>query len=674
MGRYDDEKDKGIFPTRVGNSVGTSKERSMLDNLGGSGSLRTQQWIQPDGSTTRLKTKDEMPEFITEGGKEEGARYIDKFFATPSSATYQLGYAPPGVIPPKGPFSEWVKWMGKIKAPLPAGSTRTGDVLTPVRVLDSTVPGSTTWYSNKIRVNGYPVILSWNGYNSRAGTYGLLAQASIADWSVKPSDISGFQLDADCGAGFSPYVWVSDKIRISVGVTVWSAALRKEAGRIYLYVVSGTSVYRAKIALFVMRGDDFVLNSNLSKKPLSMTLVGNFGMGSLSQIPFFNQSGTKIVLFRSAKQISASPVPSPGWSIAEVDVDTLAVTAVFTNMCTQDTPAVTVYLTGSFPSNYAEGFTQSSYNSMDYKIAVAADYRDDVLVYVTIRFTRTLNAYTVTYTATNNGAGVATFTESTSGPETSDVVTVEHSVDGKIFEVRSLTASVVTRTYSGIQDVPNSVYNVTSGISANGGLATRCDTMPFLIAADLRHDFTMFAYRLETLTLTGTGTWSHPGNVYVMSPQEDRTYDSVYRCFVRDAELFRVVHQYAPASSTGMSASLGAAAPFTGISLPAPVSATQTRYDNGPYSFILDDTIGGVTQNVCAKVAHITVSPNGKAAYVGLCWPTTDTETGVDEMYFTFIDSHGNRGTQRIPAATYAPGAASYLSGGIFYPRILEIP
>lgn len=674
MGSYDDEKKGGIFPTHTGPHIGTSKARGMLDNIGGSaGAIRTQQWIQPDGSTTRLKTKDGMPEFITEPPKRTDQQYVDKFFATPSSETHQSGYAPSGVVPPKGPFSEWVRWMGKTKAPLPAGSTGTGGVLDPVRVLDSTVPGSTTWYSNSFKVNGYPVVLSWRGYNSRAGTYGLLAETSISNWSVKPSDIDGFQLAADCGTGFSPYVWISDKIRISVGVTVWSAALRKVSGSTYLYVISGASVYRAKLSLLVAKGEDFVLNSDLAKNPLPMTFLGNFGVSGLSQVPFFNQSGTKAVLFRSAKELSSSPVPSPGWSVAEVDIDTLAVTAVFTNVCTQGTPDVTSYLSGSFPSSFSEGFTTAAYNSIDYKVAVAADYREDVLVYVTLRLERTWSDYTVSYSATNDGAGLATFTESTTGPQASDVVTAEHSEDGRIFEVVSPVGASVTRTYSGTQDIPNGIYNVVSGISASG-VSLRFEAMPFLISADLRHDFTVFAYRMDTLTVTGTGSWSHPGNVYSMSPGEDREYDSVYRCFIRDAELFRVTHPYATATSDSVSSSVGAPAPFTGISLPSPSSGTQTRYDNGPYSFVLGDTIGGDVIDVCAKVAHVTVSPDGKAAYVGLCWPTTDTETGVDEMYFTFVDANGNRVTQRIPASTYAPGAASYLSGGIFYPRILEFP
>ena len=66
MGKYDDENKGGLFPTRTGPAIGASKERGMLDNIGGSDSFRTKIWNQPDGCTTRLKTKDGMPEFITE--------------------------------------------------------------------------------------------------------------------------------------------------------------------------------------------------------------------------------------------------------------------------------------------------------------------------------------------------------------------------------------------------------------------------------------------------------------------------------------------------------------------------------------------------------------------------------------------------------------------------------
>lgn len=674
MGKYDDNKGD-LFPSRTGPSIGASKERGMLDNVGGSNSFKTKMWLQPDGCVTRLKTKDGMPEFITEQPVEK-KMYIDKFFATPSSEAYQSGYVPAGTAATKGPFSEWLRWMGKTSAPLSAGSSGPGGALNPVRALDNTAPGSITWYSNSFKLNGCHVVLSWRGSNSRAGTYGDIGEASISDWTTKPSNLYGFRLEADCfsvATDFSHYVWLSDKIRIDVGIPVWSAALRKISGITYLYVVSGDNVYRAKIALLASKDGEPVLNSGLSKNPLLMTLVGNFGIGDLAQMPFFNSSGTKIVLLRSVKQISDYPVPSPDWSVAEVDIDTLSLTSVFTNMCVHNTPDVTAYFSGTFPSNFAQGYSHAAHSSLDYKFAVAADYRADELVYVTMRIARTLGAYTVAYTATNDGAGLATFSMTTTGPTTTDVLTVEHSEDGKIFDVVSPTGVSVTRTYYGTQDTSAGIYNVVSGITA-AGTALRFDMSPFLVAADLRHDFTMFAYRKTATTVSGSGSWSHPGNVYSMTPGESNEYDSVYLLYIQKQELFRVVHQFGTSTFTPMDSSVGAAAPFTGISLPSPESATQTRYDNGPYSFMLDDTVGGDMINVCAKVAHVTVSPDGKAAYVGLCWGATDTEVGVDEMYFTFVDFNGVRTTQKIPASNYAPGAASYLSGGIFYPNILEYP
>lgn len=71
MGKYDDDNKGDLFPSRTGPSIGASKERGMLDNVGGSNSFKTKMWLQPDGCVTRLKTKDGMPEFLTEcEGKE----------------------------------------------------------------------------------------------------------------------------------------------------------------------------------------------------------------------------------------------------------------------------------------------------------------------------------------------------------------------------------------------------------------------------------------------------------------------------------------------------------------------------------------------------------------------------------------------------------------------------
>ena len=78
---FDDKDDGLIFPTRHGVAQGSAVERQMLSAVGGPDSIRTRLLTNPDGSTTRLKTRGGKPEFVTEGGDEakvpEGVRPCD---------------------------------------------------------------------------------------------------------------------------------------------------------------------------------------------------------------------------------------------------------------------------------------------------------------------------------------------------------------------------------------------------------------------------------------------------------------------------------------------------------------------------------------------------------------------------------------------------------------------
>lgn len=63
-----DDKDLGVvFPTRNGVAIGAAGERAMLDAIGGANQIRTRLTLNPDGSTTLLRTRNGMPEFTTLG-------------------------------------------------------------------------------------------------------------------------------------------------------------------------------------------------------------------------------------------------------------------------------------------------------------------------------------------------------------------------------------------------------------------------------------------------------------------------------------------------------------------------------------------------------------------------------------------------------------------------------
>ena len=65
-----------VFPTRSGEATGTSNERKMLDNAGGSDGTVRRVRENPNGTTTLLKTRYGNPTFITDGG---GKKYCPVF-------------------------------------------------------------------------------------------------------------------------------------------------------------------------------------------------------------------------------------------------------------------------------------------------------------------------------------------------------------------------------------------------------------------------------------------------------------------------------------------------------------------------------------------------------------------------------------------------------------------
>ena len=60
-----------IRRTRYGTPQGDAVERTMLDAINDTGSFRTRIRQNADGSTTRMKTKGGMPEFVTDEAPEK---------------------------------------------------------------------------------------------------------------------------------------------------------------------------------------------------------------------------------------------------------------------------------------------------------------------------------------------------------------------------------------------------------------------------------------------------------------------------------------------------------------------------------------------------------------------------------------------------------------------------
>jgi len=57
-----------VLPVRDGTAQGAAREREMLDAVGGADGIRQRIVLNPDGSTTTLRTRAGQPEFVTRGG------------------------------------------------------------------------------------------------------------------------------------------------------------------------------------------------------------------------------------------------------------------------------------------------------------------------------------------------------------------------------------------------------------------------------------------------------------------------------------------------------------------------------------------------------------------------------------------------------------------------------
>lgn len=275
MGRYDDDKG-GIFPTRTGPGIGASKERGMLDNIGGSGSFRTKIWNQPNGSTTRLKTKDGMPEFITEGGKEvlnELAKFVT------------------------GHTDSYV-WLGWPTAPI-----------APAQVVKDTkitkTPGTLTWYPNAVLSTAekaigtqpvFPSEVTWRGPGFRHGRHEKYPTGGITNWHTSFAE--------NDETGFSTYIWLSPEVFVIAPGDVFSVGIRAKSNvtpEMTMYVITTTGdVYATTDKWYssVVANDIAykVVDKKLKNKPLNMALVSSIVLPDgfdYVQVPFINQECTK---------------------------------------------------------------------------------------------------------------------------------------------------------------------------------------------------------------------------------------------------------------------------------------------------------------------------------------------------------------------------------------------
>lgn len=648
------------------------------------------------GETVTLRTKGGMHRVEVIPGdsvKKFEIPLISKFVATPSSKRYSGGYTPPAMPAYPGPFSEWKNWHAKSTPPDPE-SAASSSRLIPVALFDDAVPGAMTWYSDAFTIGGKKVVLSWRGNNLRAGIYGSTVDPERGQqaedytlWTKMPSNCFGLTYPAD-HAGFDTFVWLSDKIRVDTGVTVHAAALRKIGSTTYLYVISGHSVFRGVVNPFITLDGQKLLNAALNGTSVAMALLGTSSVPHpLSQVPFINASGTKAVLFHSPKAIITN-IPlgagdTPRWAVAELDLDTLAVTPVFSNKCEHNTGVVSV--SNSFPGSGIQSLrsSESAPLQMDFDLALCADYKGDELVYVHLQFTRSFIGASLSFDCEFSYPSFSNYSLTSDYSIISDSFKLIHSEIGVLLKendpdertAEENTPSTFSDTGS-VSWLGDGFYGSITRSVTGSGTSVNIEQFPVLLNADLRHDYVLFAFRKtvqtafgsisESTTVTPTSTDNPP----LLAPGLASTFTSVYTALVGKTQLFKVEQAFGTAETTQPGVvGTGTSWFWQYMGAPTNTESVNTRYEGGPISYVAD-AMSGDDEMVCPTVAHVCVAPDGDAAYLNLVWPETDSEPGFSRA--GFVLKKANSGFIQKSISDYVPGDTPALCGAIFYPNYLK--
>ena len=544
---YDDDKFGRIWPTRQGNAIGGARERQMLDAIGGSEGFRTRYSYNADGSTTEMRTKDGMPQFVTTKKKKvaSSVTYESVFFCTPSSTIYQSGYTPTGAL---GPVSEWFNWH--LASTIPAAHGGADPVLSAFAAYEAGAdgaakvsPGNITWYGDVKIADDVPVVLSWHGGGIRAGRYDRvnwssgvmqLTRSKIDTWDYVPSGMSGFVLKSEMPSSAStptvtcyPWVWIGGVARIKgvnngSAIPVYSAGVRAAGAGYELVVISTNYVYVGAIDLLTTINGGLTVNPALDGTDIEVGLICGVTLSAtynLLQWPYMNAAATK-----AAYLVNTYTTPTgPQNALYEVDLVTGSSTAVTgtTNTLVQSNPASTGtdYSATNSLVILPPGATGPAIQTIDNEIhadqgaavfgtridtttVVAADYIGSQLVYLTCKHTRlparqevSINRdyeYHANFPANAFTLAASDTSQNTSYPAAENLELI-HSTFGSVFVDASGTQGggkidlSYGSTFSGVGTwhAPYTLTTTTTGAAGTRGFR--------LYNADLRRNSYLFA-------------------------------------------------------------------------------------------------------------------------------------------------------------------------------------
>lgn len=185
-------------------------------------------------------------------------------------------------------------------------------------------PGSVTWWSPSVSLNGGSIVLSWRGPSGRYGRFQdpTLANGSKEDGATTifgPNFVytgrrgypAGGWNDAYFAASYNTdyraaFVWLNGWPVALSGIAgdgvVESAALQRRAhpetgaSELFLRVFASLRVYEVKLLVGSPQGLEFF---SVLPTTVAMTQIASLGAVTLKQCPFFNESATKLAYMTS---------------------------------------------------------------------------------------------------------------------------------------------------------------------------------------------------------------------------------------------------------------------------------------------------------------------------------------------------------------------------------------
>lgn len=703
---YDDDKFAPLFPTRFGGAIGTGNERKMLDNIGGGESFRTKVRLNPDGSTTTLRTRDGMPRFTTV--KKEGKPTVPLtglcFLGVPRDDANTEGYSPLS----DGRITSICKAVGKAAFDNPAEYS-TG-AKTEFAPHTAQLIGALTWYSRDIKTaDQQPIVVSWAGCNGAR----IVQLPDVRE--PRPDSVWPVPAWPHEKRKIQPSLWVNGSLvdlsgYLPTGWGVLSAALAKDAVEGWLLRVVAmhdTNNVTPKIYTFnVTRPFD----GQKAFRPISISnLHAEVELTGMANVipaapPFFNKSASKFAW------VVNTDVATSGGNLKLGEVD--AVTGVFAAVpVVVDVPAsATVYL----------------------KILLAVDYVDDEMVHLAF-ITHNLatsavgsqaEGPSVIHSRSQSGydnlpACDANLTFTWTAPSSSSSYSQVESVEQAARFALS-TGEDLFQVMLGQQVVEAGSYSISSSLSASTTTLSKYES-----GGSCVFDFSV-------PSITATIGWSAEYN-QVSSVRTNMSPPTVLACDLR-ARLLVLFTKYQETEGTNSISESAASAPVTTVfsggyppvdimpPLPAPQSAnymTTTRVDAverivavAGGEVVFDESVavtnypggglnssgtianwvyvpGGTTNYTTSTGAQVptTISPlacyngapafgismptvcaasaDGEHAFVQVLWPAKN----MANMQFVRLNKQtGLFESQSVVPFRYSPGANSTISGPLFLP------